>query len=156
MSDTLLQPESGSGFKWSERSKRNLSTVDPRMRLILNRALRNSDIDFAITEGKRSEQRQRELYARGRPDWRRQQGINLPEGVEDKPVTWTLQSRHLGGNAVDLLAFPDGQKGSWNPEHYKRIARHVKKAAEELGYKIRWGGDFKKSKDWVHFELVPD
>lgn len=89
-----------------------------------------------------------------------------------------MNSRHLTGHAVDVVAIVDGQV-SWDFNHYYAIAQAFAKASIELGVNVRWGGswsiitnkagtpqswtksyiDDKKAKkqkpflDGVHFEL---
>lgn len=122
-----------SGFKFSKRSLKNLKGVNPDLVKVAKRALELSRVDFAITEGVRSEKRQTELLVAGK--------------------TTTMNSRHLTGHAVDVMAYVDG-KGTWENKYYKDIAKAFKKAAKELGVKITWGGDFKSFKDDVHFQIA--
>lgn len=53
--------------------------------------------DVAVINGRRSQDEQRRLYAIGR------RGI-----PGERPVTWTLQSKHLTGEAVDLAFYVNG------------------------------------------------
>lgn len=120
-------------FSLSERSKINLKGVDARLVKIVEQAIKESPIDFTVTEGLRTPQRQQELVNKG--------------------FSQTLKSKHLTGHAVDLVAIVDG-KVSWDKEHYPPIAEVMKKVAAEQGTKIRWGGDFKSFFDGPHFELI--
>ncbi len=43
---------------------------------------------------------------------------------------------------------------TWDRDAYAEIATAWKRAADELGVKIRWGGDFKSFFDGPHFELI--
>lgn len=71
-----------------------LRTVSPQLRqatslLIADAARYGADV--GVVEALRSAARQRDLYAIGR------------RGVPgERPVTWTLDSRHITGEAVDL------------------------------------------------------
>lgn len=67
--------------------------------------------------------------------------------------SWTMDSKHLTGRAVDVVATPGGQV-SWEPRHYHRISEAFFAAAEELGLEITWGGHW-TVRDYVHFELDP-
>ena len=49
-------------FKFSNRSIVQLNTVDDSLRKVAYRALELSEIDFVVTEGKRTKERQHELY----------------------------------------------------------------------------------------------
>ena len=78
-----------------------------------------SGVDFRVSEGLRTKARQTELLKQGK--------------------TQTMNSRHLTGHAVDLVAIVNGQV-SWDFNHYYSIAQAMSKAATELGVKVRWGG----------------
>ncbi|MBR8316075.1 M15 family metallopeptidase [Burkholderia dolosa] len=120
-------------FKFSVRSERNLAGVKRELASLVRRALELSEIDFGITEGIRTPERQRQLVAQRR--------------------SHTLNSRHLTGDAVDVVAYVDGAI-TWEWRYYERIATAFKRASAELGIPIIWGGDWKTLKDGVHFELA--
>ena len=120
-------------FSLGERSKINLKGVDIRLVRIVEQAIKESAIDFSVTEGLRTPERQQQLVNDG--------------------FSQTMKSKHLTGHAVDLVALIDG-KVSWDKQHYPEIARAMKKAAAEQKVNIRWGGDFKSFFDGPHFELI--
>jgi hypothetical protein len=119
-------------LKFSLRSEQNLVGVKPDLLRVVRRALELSDVDFGVTEGVRALSRQRDLFATGK--------------------SRTMNSRHLTGDAVDVVAFAGG-KVSWEWEHYEKIAAAFKRASVELGVSIEWGGDWKTFKDGPHFQL---
>lgn len=125
---------------WSERSLKNLKGIHPDLRRVLDRALQDSPIDFVITEGIRTLERQKEMLRIG--------------------ATTTLNSRHLTGHAVDLYAWVDinldGRivfEEMANPRLLKRIADAIKEAAKAENVPVIWGGDWRTFKDLPHFEL---
>jgi peptidoglycan L-alanyl-D-glutamate endopeptidase CwlK len=120
-------------FSLGERSRINLKGVDSRLVRVVEQAIKETTIDFTVTEGLRTPERQQQLVNDG--------------------FSQTMKSKHLTGHAVDLVALVDG-KVSWDKKHYPEIARAMKKAADEQQVKIRWGGDFKSFFDGPHFELV--
>lgn len=69
-------------------------------------------------------------------------------------VTWLndpLGSKHVTGKAVDLVPYPL----DWNDlTKFKKIADAMKQTAIELKINIEWGGDWSKTKDYPHFELI--
>ena len=120
-------------FRLSERSLRKLEGVHPDLVKVVKRAIEITEIDFAVTEGLRTKQRQEELVKAG--------------------ASKTMKSRHLTGHAVDLAAVV-GSEIRWDWPLYQKIANAVKKAAYELDVPIEWGGDWKSFKDGPHFQLT--
>lgn len=116
----------------SDKSIRKLSGVNPLLVNVVKRAIEISSVDFGVTEGLRSFERQREM-------------------VRTKK-SQTMNSKHLSGRAVDLVAWVNGSI-SWEWEYYEEIAKAMKQAAKELNVVIEWGGDWKTLKDGVHFQL---
>lgn len=135
-------------IRLSQRSLNKLSGVDSRLVAVVKRAaeLASASEDFSVLEGRRSVARQRSLYAQGR---------TMPGPV----VTWTMQSKHIDGEAVDLLPYPDGWSAPLS--RFNAISSLMFKAAKELGIKLRWGADWDKDgkprergeTDSPHFEL---
>lgn len=119
-------------FKLSQKSIKNLEGVNYKLKMVVERALSLSEVDFGITEGVRSLERQKELVASGKSQ--------------------TMRSYHLRGNAIDVVAYVDG-KVSWDWKYYEQIAKAFKEAAKELDVKITWGGDWKTFKDGPHFQI---
>ncbi len=119
-------------FSFSERSKKNLQGVNPALIAVVRRALELSPVDFGITEGLRTMERQREMLRTRKSQ--------------------TLKSRHLTGHAVDVVAYL-GDNISWEWKYYEQIAAAFKQAGKELGTVIEWGGDWKTLKDGPHFQL---
>lgn len=115
-----------------KRSHERLKGVHPELIKVVLRAHQLSAVNFIVTEGVRTEARQRVLYLQG--------------------ASTTMRSRHLTGHAVDLAA-KMGNEVRWDWPLYYKIADAMKQAAEEYGVSIVWGGDWKVFKDGPHFEL---
>lgn len=113
-------------------SKNNLKGVHPDLVKVVERAISLSTIDFRVIEGIRSKQRQIELVNKG--------------------ASKTLNSRHITGHAIDVVALIGGDV-RWDWPLYDKIAKAFKQAAKELNIPIVWGGDWKTFKDGPHFEL---
>lgn len=118
--------------KFSQRSENNLKGVNADLVKIVRRALQLSPVDFGITEGLRTVERQRQMVATGKSQ--------------------TMNSRHITGHAVDVFAYPTSD-GSWEWKYYEQIATAFKQAAKELNIPVEWGGDWKTLKDGPHFQL---
>lgn len=112
------------------RDIQRLAGVHPDLVRVISRA--RASADFIVTEGLRTEARQRQLVAAG--------------------ASQTMHSRHLTGHAVDLAALVDGAV-RWDWPLYDRLALAVKRAAVEEEVAIVWGGDWPKFRDGPHFEL---
>ena len=117
----------------NERSKKTLNGVNEKLVRIVVRAAELSTVEFIVTEGMRTVERQKELYAKG--------------------ASQTMNSKHLVGRAVDLAPVIGG-KVRWDWPPFYTLAKAMKDAAKELGVSIVWGGDWKSFKDGPHFELV--
>jgi peptidoglycan L-alanyl-D-glutamate endopeptidase CwlK len=116
----------------NERSEKALIGVHPKLVEIARRASETSEVEFIITEGVRTVERQKQLFAKG--------------------ATRTMESKHLIGRAFDVAAVIDGEV-RWDWPLYSKIATAIKAAAKEKGVVIVWGGDWKTFKDGPHFEL---
>ena len=127
-------------FALSQKSLDKLHGVSYDLVQVVKRAIELTDIDFGISEGVRSLERQKELFAAKK--------------------SMTMKSRHLTGDAVDLYAYVDGAV-SWKPRYYDYINDAMQEAALELGIRIRWGGDWdgdgdktdQSFNDLCHWEL---
>lgn len=119
-------------FKFSQRSENNLKGVNIDLVKVVRRALQLSPVDFGITEGLRTIERQRQLVAAGKSQ--------------------TMNSRHISGHAIDVFAYPT-PSGSWEWKYYEQISDAFKQASKELNIPVEWGGDWKTLKDGPHFQL---
>ncbi len=119
-------------FVLGKRSRKNLKDVHEDLVIVVERAISITICDFSVIEGVRSLDRQHQLYNEG--------------------ASKTLNSRHLTGHAVDLMALVNGG-GSWDWPHYHKIADAMKQAAKEQDVDLEWGGDWKSFKDGPHFQL---
>jgi peptidoglycan L-alanyl-D-glutamate endopeptidase CwlK len=114
---------------------------------VIRRAAELSPLDFIVTEGLRTRERQAQLVKAG--------------------ASQTMNSKHLIGRAVDLAAVVDGEV-RWDWNLYLRLAETVGQAAKELDTKLVWGGTWqplearpysaselsKRFPDGPHFQLA--
>ena len=119
-------------FRFSSRSLRNMEGVHPDLVAVAHRALEITEIDFLVTEGLRTREKQIELVRAG--------------------ASQTTRSRHLTGHAIDIAAWVAGGV-RWDWPLYEEISRAFKQAAFELKIPIVWGGDWKIFRDGPHYEL---
>lgn len=116
----------------SRRSRDRLIGVHPALICVVEAAIARTPVDFMVTEGLRTRERQASLVKAG--------------------ASRTMNSRHISGHAVDVCALIDG-KVRWDWPLYPRIAGAFKAAALELGMPLVWGGDWPSLRDGPHFEL---
>lgn len=120
------------GYKLGTRSEQRLKGVHPDLVKVIRRTIELSPIDFTVLEGRRTVDRQRELFA--------------------KKATRTMRSRHIHGFAVDIAPLVDGVV-RWDWPLYNQLAKVVKKAAKEVKVPVEWGGDWTSFKDGPHWQL---
>ena len=77
-------------YKFGKTSEEKLATVDSKLANIARKALAVSNIDFGITEGKRSVEKQKQLVEEG--------------------ASKTMNSKHLSGHAIDIVCYADAFK----------------------------------------------
>ena len=110
-------------FRLSQRSMDRLEGVHPDMTAVVERAIQLTKVDFGVTEGVRTLEKQKENVAAGRSQ--------------------TMASKHLlqddgFSHAVDVVAYI-GPDVSWELNVYDDICDAFKQAAEEIGVSIKWG-----------------
>jgi len=105
-------------FKLSKRSHDRLFGVDPRLVAVVNTAIGITKVDFGVTEGMRTKETQEAYVKVGKSQ--------------------TMDSKHLIGHAVDLVAFVNGTV-SWELNLYDDIAEAMRTAAREHDLPLRWG-----------------
>lgn len=119
-------------FRLSNRSLSRLDGVHTHLVEVVMEAIRRTEVDFAVLEGLRTVERQKQLVASG--------------------ASTTMNSRHLTGHAVDLGAWVDGEL-RWDWPLYYKIADAMFEAAEHCGVDLEWGGHWKSFPDGPHFQL---
>jgi hypothetical protein len=129
--------------RYSNRSAIKLAECDERIQKVFNTVIET--VDNTILVGHRNESDQEEMYETGRSQ------VQWPNSMHNS----------LPSKAVDVAPYPI----DWNDrERFTLFAGYVLGVAENMGIKLRWGGDwdrdFKTSDnsfdDLVHFELLND
>ena len=105
-------------YRLGRRSRRRLEGVHPDLVMVVEDAIKLTDVDFTVLEGVRTLERQRQLL--------------------DAGASWTLKSRHLTGHAVDLAPWIDGMvRWDWPP--FYQIADAMRIAGIRCEVPIQWG-----------------
>lgn len=126
-------------FSFGKRSKAAMKGIQPDLKWVLIKALEITSIDFTVLEGLRSLAQQR---------------INIEKGV-----SWTMDSRHLTGDAVDLAPWNDGGIDWEDMIQWRAMGHAVMRASQILDVPLIWGALLKHGGDWTrqndagHFEL---
>lgn len=138
-------------MKLTPRDELRLKSVDQRLRDVVRLAADITEQPFMVIEGFRTHARQLELWNQGR------------NGNPGPIVTWTMDSKHLRGEAVDLGPLDAQGAIPWkDASAFDRVAQAMTRAATELNVSIRWGADWDKDgkprergeTDSPHFELA--
>lgn len=130
-----------SKYSLSKRSRERMDKVHPDLVAVVELAIQRTPVDFTVTEGVRTVERQRELVAKG--------------------ASRTMQSYHLPqasgyAHAVDLAPLVGGQIPWEDWGKFQEVATAMKSAAAELGVPLEWGGDWKSFRDGPHFQIPRD
>jgi len=127
--------------KIGQRSQERLDTCDPRLKLILEKAI--EIYDFTVLQGHRNEKEQTDYFERGLSK------VEYPNSKHNK----------FPSMAVDIAPYPI----DWNDtKRFYFLAGIILTIAHENGIAIRWGGDWnrdynfddQKFNDLPHFEIV--
>jgi len=117
------------GWKWSERSLKNLEGVAPALRMIADEALKISPVDFGVVCGHRGEEEQMSAYREGK-----------------SRVKWP-NSKHnrIPAEAIDIVTYPD------ETACYYLVAAIMLGLGWKSGIRLRWGGAWngRLNEDWM-------
>lgn len=121
----------------SKRSLDNLIGVHPDLVSVVERAIEITPLDFGVSEGLRTYQKQQQMVSEGKSQ--------------------TLESLHLKqmdgfSHAVDLYVLVDG-KPTCEHKYFRKVIQAMFTAAIELGVQIEAGGLWRDFLDSPHFQL---
>lgn len=127
--------------RFSRTSIEALKTLDMRLQLVMNAAIKH--VDFTILEGHRGKAEQDQAYRTGKSK------VRWPNGKHNQ----------FPSLAVDIAPYPI----DWaDTERFVYFAGFIMGAAAMLGVQLRWGGDWDRDtevedetfRDLGHFELM--
>lgn len=142
--------------KFSNTSLERLSTCDERIQQVFQLAIKRSVVDFGVSEGRRSVERQQELYAKGRTE----PGdiVTYVDGINKK-------SKHNYDPSKGVDIFIWAGKVSYDQKHLCYVAGVIMSCARELEVPLRWGGNWNSDGviisdqnfvDLPHYELIKE
>ncbi|MBA87718.1 MAG: hypothetical protein CMB16_00420 [Euryarchaeota archaeon] len=116
-------------FNLSDRSLSRLEGVNDDLVKVVKYAIEVTTVDFGVICGMRTIEEQEELFKSG--------------------ASQTMKSKHLEGNAVDLMAYING-RGTWELNVYDEVAEAMRLSAIEHDIPIRWGAcwNVRDLRDW--------
>lgn len=150
-------------YQFGRSSRERLDTCHPDLRLIFTEALAHSPVDFGISEGVRSDEKQLEYFLSGK------------SRLDPRIPEQRAKCRHLPNEnglsmAVDAYAWVPGKQDlAYDMKHLSLIAGVVLSTASTLynagaiTHRLRWGGNWdgdgeivtdQTFNDLPHFELI--
>ena len=124
-------------FQLSDRSLSNLAGVHPDLARVVERAIEITPLDFGVSEGLRSEEKQRLMVKEGRSQTMNSLHLKKPDGY---------------GHAVDLYVLVNGSV-SWEHKYFRKVIQAVFTAAIEEGVQIEAGALWRDFLDSPHIQL---
>lgn len=131
---------------FSERSKKTLETAHPKLRQVFEEVVKT--IDCTVLHGYRNQEDQDRCFEMGtsKLKWPNSKHNNFPS------------------LAVDVAPYPIDWSQDKGAKRFYLFAGYVKRVAQEMGIKIRFGGDWdgdfdlkdQNFFDLDHFELVEE
>lgn len=118
-------------YRYSRRSLRNQIGVYPDLTFAANEALKISQVDITILDGIRTTTEQEALVESG--------------------ASWTMDSYHLYGLALDLVAYVNGIRFEIEPN--KHVYTAMKSVVHAHGIKAECGQDL-WDKDIYHWQMT--
>lgn len=129
---------------FSQRSREQLATCDPRLQRIASEAIQLTD--FTVLEGHRDEAAQERAYAKGLSK------VRWPHGKHNE----------VPSRAMDIAPFPiDWSEKATALARFAFLSGVIHACARKLGIKVRFGWDWNRDLDprndafldWPHVEL---
>jgi len=119
--------------RFGKTSRNNLSTAVPDLQRLFNLAVK--EFDCSVLCGHRGKKPQNEAFDGGLSKKR------YPNSKHNKRPS----------QAVDVVPYPV----DWDDiNRFREFACIVFGIASRLGIRLRWGGNFKKFKDYPHWEVI--
>lgn len=133
---------------FGEKSLAKLKTCHPDIQKVMHEAIKH--FDFTVIYGHRTPEEQFELYKQGRRLDSSGKWVKVGKTVTNLDGKSKKSNHNYSpSRAVDIAPYPI----DWNNiSRFQKMAEVVKKAAETVGVKIVWGGDW-KMRDYPHFEV---
>jgi hypothetical protein len=148
----------------TERSKRMLAGLSDSAKPVFERFLRGLDEvlgeeRYMVHEGRRSVRVQEAYYAQGRESLERVNELRQAAGLyalrsekDNYKITWTLKSRHLEGEAMDVVPADGAGNPTWDLAHYRETFEKIRDCGRAAGLECGAGWPPPQT-DWPHYEV---
>jgi len=148
----------------TDRSKRMIETLDAAARQKFNDFLIRLDIElgdsrYIVFEARRSVKVQEAYYAQGRRPLKEVNALRAAAGLyqlrgekDNYVITWTMQSRHIDGLAMDVLPVDGAGNPTWDLAHYRNTFEILRGCGRAAG--LECGADWPSPQtDWPHYQI---
>lgn len=147
---------------FGKQSLNSMKGVHPYLIAVMVVAIKNTPIDFTITDGGRTDKAQYDLWLKGRDKngniIDKSKVVTNADGIKGKSNHQMKEDGFY--HAVDLYAYLKGKVQFNDTKSLVIIAEHILNTAKDMGINIKWGGHFPATKtlpygwDKPHFELA--
>ena len=115
---------------------------------------------YIVFEGRRTVQVQEAYFSQGRSSLdevnllRKNAGLYLLRSEKDNYIiTWTMNSKHIDGLAMDILPTNGAGDPTWDLTHYRKIFETIRSCGRKAG--LECGADWPATNtDWPHYQVV--
>ena len=137
-------------YKFSKKSLGNLAGCEPGLIEITNNALKKGYIDFGISCGLRTLDKQKEYVRTGRSQTLDSLHLEQKDGFSHAVDLFWYDSQGIDVFTLESKKLASAQQiiDGWN-----QLAKAMFASAMELGIVIEWGGFWKGSWDKSHFQV---
>jgi len=148
----------------TENSVKKLEELDPVAQPIFREFLNLLDKElsedrYIVFEGRRSVLVQEAYFAQGMLPLeavnkkRAEAGLYPLRSEKDNyRITWTLQSKHIDGLAMDVLPTDGRGNPTWDLTHYRKAFETIRDCGRKAG--LTCGADWPDPKtDWPHYQV---
>lgn len=130
---------------FNKKSQEKVDTCVIELQLFLNEVIKDCPIPFSISCGHRTIKEQQELYKQGRT--KAGKIVTQIDGIK------TLSKHnYFPSEAFDIFINIKGKE--WDLTLIKAVASHILLSAKKHSINIEWGGNWKKFKDYPHFQII--
>jgi peptidoglycan L-alanyl-D-glutamate endopeptidase CwlK len=115
---------------------------------------------YMVYEGRRRKEVQEAYYAQGRKGLDEVNALRKAAGLyllrypaDNYTITWTLESKHIAGLAMDVVPVDGAGNPTWDLAHFWPAFEKIRDCGREAG--LICGADWPAPRaDWPHYEFA--